>query len=312
MARYTELTQSDIRKIAEFYNLVVTNFELIEGGAGNSSYLLYVQHGKYVLTVFDEKTLNEVLCMGQLLLLLNKYDFPSTQLLPLRNGDIVTVYMGKPIMLKSYIEGEVYADLNEIMLEQLGKKMARLHEVPSPDCLPDTHSYGWQVFVNVIGKNIDVKYESWLQEQLYFLKKNIPSGLPYGFIHGDLFYDNVLFEKNKFKAIIDFEEACHYCKVFDLGMAIVGSCAEGTTVDLDKARALVNGYQQVRQLEQMEKETLQLFVQYSATATSYWRFWKYNIDAPSVANEKKHWEMVKISNWVSDLSKVTFSKMLFS
>ena len=312
MARYTQLKQSDIEKIAGYYNLEVASFESIEGGAGNSSYLLYVQQAKYVLTVFDEKTLNEVLHMGQLLLLLNAYDFPSIQLLPLISDDIVTVYMGKPIMLKSYIEGEVYEDLDEVMLDQLGKKMARLHEVPSPDYLPDTHSYGWQVFASVIGQNIDTKYEYWLQEQLDFLKQNIPSGLPRGLIHGDLFYDNVLFERNKFKAIIDFEEACHYYKVFDLGMAIVGSCAEGTTIDLDKACALVHGYQEVRQLEEMEKETLQLFVQYAATATSYWRFWKYNIDTSSANNAKKHWEMVKISEWVSSISNVTFSKMIFS
>lgn len=312
MARYTELTQSNIMEIAEYYNLQVTKFKPIEGGAGNSSYLLYVHQSKYVLTIFDEKTLNEVLHMGQLLLLLNAYDFPSTQLLPLINGNIVTEYMDKPIMLKPYIEGEVYEDLDGAMLTQLGKKMARLHEVPSPDYLPNTHSYGLQVFVSVIDKNIDSKYESWLQEQLNSLKKNIPSGLPCGLIHGDLFYDNVIFEKNKFKAIIDFEEACHYYKVFDIGMAIVGSCTEGTIVDLHKARALVHGYQQVRQLEDIEKETLQLFVQYAATATSCWRFWKYNIDTPRADKAEKHWEMVKISKWVASISKVTFSEMIFS
>lgn len=312
MARYTELKQSDIEKIAAYYNLAVTGFEPIEGGAGNSSYLLHVQQSQFVLTVFDEKTLDEVIHMGQLLLLLNEWDFPSIQLLPLRNGDKVAEYMGKPVMLKVYIQGEVCEDLDLLMLDQLGEKMAKLHQISVPDYLPGKHSYGWQAFSTVIGGDIDLKYESWLQEQLDFLKNNIPSGLPRGLIHGDLFYDNVLFERKKFKAIIDFEEACHYYKVFDLGMAIVGSCTEGTTVDLDKASALITGYRKIRPLEQIEQETLQMFVQYAATATSYWRFWKYNIDTPSTDKKEKHWEMVEIAEWIRAIEKERFSQRVFS
>lgn len=116
-----------------------------------------------------------------------------------------------------------------------------------------------------------------------------------------MFYDNVLFDRKKFKAIIDFEEACCYYKVFDLGMGIVGLCTESTTVALDKARDLVSGYQQVQKLEDIEKETLQLFVEYAATATSYWRFWKYRIDTPGAEKPDKHWQMVRLTEGVNDI-----------
>ncbi len=312
MAIYAQLQQNDIQKIAANYDLIVAEFEPIDGGAGNSSYLLHTQHAKYVLTVCDDKALIDVVRMGQLLLLLKEYNFPTTRLLSPLNRDIVTMYMDKPVMLKVYIDGHVCESLDDVMLSQVGAKMARLHQVPAPDFLPDKHSYGRQVFSSVIGRNINAEYESWLAKQLYYLERNIPPGLPCGLIHGDLFYDNVLFERKKFRAIIDFEEACRYYKGFDLGMGIVGLCAESTTVALDKARALVSGYQQVRKLEQIEKETLQLFVQYAATATSYWRFWKYHIDTPSADKADKHWQMMRIAEGVNGISKARFWEAVFN
>ncbi len=311
MARYTQLQRSDIQKITTSYNLVVTDFEVIDGGAGNSSYLLHTPDGRYVLTVCDDKNLHDATSMGRLLLLLADHNVPATRLLPPVNSPVVIEYLNKPVILKAYVDGQTRENLDEAMLRQVGAEMARLHEVPAPDFLPDEHAYGLQVFSDVIGHNINTEYESWLAEQLDYLKQNIPPDLPRGLIHGDLFYDNVIFEEKKFRAIIDFEEACHYYKGFDLGMGILGLCVEGTGVILDKAHALVSGYQQIRTLEPTEKETLQVFVQYAAAATSCWRFWKYHIDTPSADNANKHWQMMQIAKDISKISKTEFLKVVF-
>jgi homoserine kinase type II len=311
MARYTQLQESDVQEIARNYDLTVSEFEPIEGGAGNSSYLLQTQQGSTVLTVFDEKTLSYVTRLGQLLLLLAEYEFPTTRPLSSVKGGMITVYRAKPVMLKAYIAGQVCKNLNETMLHQVGAAMAKLHRLPTPDFLPNKHPYGRQDFSTVIGRNIDPEYESWLAERFAYLERHIPPGLPSGLIHGDLFYDNVLFEKERFKAIIDFEEACRYYMGFDLGMGILGLCAEGLTVSLDRARALVTGYQQVRMLEEREKETLQLFVEYAAIATSYWRFWKYHIHSPIPEKADKHWQMVRLAEGVSAIPEASFLAAVF-
>ena len=115
-----------------------------------------------------------------------------------------------------------------------------------------------------------------------------------------------------FKAIIDFEEACHYHLIFELGMGILGACVNDITVDLDKARALVDGYQQVRPLAQIEKESLQLFVRYAAVATSFWRFNKYNIEKPNEDKAGHHWQMVQISKEAAEISTTHFFDVVFS
>ena len=205
MARYIQLRQSDIQKIVANYDLTVTDFEPIEGGAANSSYLLHSRESMYVLTVFDEKAVSDVVRIGRLLLLLAEYDFPTTRLLPATSGDIVTLYLSKPVMLKTYIDGQVDEQLDEAMLHRLGMEMAKLHQIPSPDYLPDKHPYGRQLFSSVMGRNIDPQYESWLAKQLAYFERNIPPELPCRLIHGDLFFDNVLFDRKEFKSIIDFE-----------------------------------------------------------------------------------------------------------
>ena len=312
MARYIQLQENDIQNIAGNYNLTIVNFEPIEGGAGNSSYLLQDRQASYVLTVFDDKSWADVVSIGRLLLYLGEYDFPTTRLLSPTKGGIATMYRDKPVLLKTYIVGEVCQDLNETMLNRIGVAVARLHQVPAPDFLPVHHPYGRQAFATVIGQNIDAEYESWLTGRLAYLEQRFPPELPQGLIHGDLFYDNVLVERNEFRAIIDFEEACHYYKTFDLGMGILGLCTEGTTVALGKARCLVIGYQQVRMLEAREKEVLQLFVEYAAIATSFWRFWKYNIHTPIAEKTNTHWQMVRLAEEIAAIPKARFWEAVFN
>ena len=320
MATYTQLTQADIQSLADQYNLKIAEFKPLDGGNGNSSYLLKTEQARYVLTVCDDKTFDDAFKMGQLLVLLEAQNVPCNRLISPLNSEVLTTFESangiKPVMLKDYIEGQVVEQLDSTMLCQVGRQAARLNQIPPPDYLPTHHPYGRQLFPRVVGLNIDVKYEAWLGAEIDYLAQHIAAELPRGLIHGDLFYDNLLFDSlsdmpGGFKAIIDFEEACHYYLIFELGMGILGSCVNDTEVDLVKARALVNGYQQVRVLEPIEKQSLQLFVRYAAVATSYWRFNKYNIAEISEDRAAHHWQMVQIAKGVSDMPQSQFFAAIF-
>lgn len=304
------MRQDEISAIADEYPLTEVVAEPFEGGA-NSSYLLRSREGRYVLTVFDEKSLAEVENVGRLLQLLADQGFSTTCLLPTKDGAIATEFQDKPVMVKEYIDGRVTKDLDVKMVSQVGAALARLHEIPAPDYLPDEHSYGLQSFSQVTSRGIDLEYEAWLSEQLAYLEQSIPSDLPKGLIHADLFYDNVLFEGETLKAVIDFEEACHYYKMFDVGMAIVGLCADGETIDLDRARALVAGYQTVQRMTDEDRETVQIFVAYAATATSFWRFRRFNIDTPNAEMAKHHRRMVLLAKDARATSQAQFNEAVF-
>jgi len=312
MAKYMQLHESDVQEIAEHYDLTIIDFAPIEGGASGSHYLLHTRQGRYVLTVSGNKTPDSVTRLGQLLLLLVKYQFPTSHLLPSVQGETATVYREKPVMIKVYIVGQVYRELDQTMLRQVGVAMARLHQLSVPDYLLDKQLYGMPHYSSIIGHNLDPEYETRIVQRLAYLEERVPQELPRSLIHSDLFYDNVLFVDKKLKAIIDFEDAIYYYKGFDLGMGIVGLCIRESVVALDKVRALVAGYQRIRQLEEKEKETLQLFSEYAAAIVSCWRYWKYNIDTPIAKKARKHWPMVRIAEKISDIPPARFLEAVFN
>jgi len=311
MVQYLKLRESDIHKITSKYELNPVDYEPIEEGAGNTSYLVRTTKNQYVLTIFEIEQIR-VAKLCKLLYLLEEFDFPTTRIQKLANGDKTTNYQGKPVLLKPYIIGHVKKQLDENMVSQIGEVMAILHEIPNPDFLPARHAYGLQTFPRVMEKGINQEYENWLAQRYDYLKNNIPVGLSRGLIHGDLFYDNVLFDGKEFKAIIDFEEACQYYKLFDLGMAVVGLCTKDSKVKLNKVRSLVKGYQRIRILEEQEKGSLQLFVEYAAIATSSLRFWKYNIDTPIAEESDKYMQMVNIANNAGAIPNALFMSTIFA
>ena len=310
MAQSTILLESEIQGIADNYKLKIVNYEPIEQGASNSNYLITTNQGKYVLTVFEIEPIL-VKNISKVLLLLENYQFPAPRLQKLANGEGLTKFQEKPVMLKPYISGQTLTVLDLDNTNQVGAALARLHEIPVPDYLPNKHAYVVNTYPRIMEQEIDQEYKYWVGQRHNFLIKNMPTSLPIGLIHGDLFYDNVLFENDKFKAILDFEDVGQNYKVFDLGMAAVGLCAEGPILMLDKVRALVNGDQEGRLLEEKEKESLQMFIEYAAIVTSTWRFWKYNMDETDNKNSGKYMQMVKIAKDASAKPKKVFMSSVF-
>lgn len=313
MAKYSQLNEEDIRLISQHYGLIITNFEALDGGAANSSYHLQTANGDYVLTVFDELPHHDVVRMGQILSWLIDHDFPTTNPLFQINGDIVLEYQGKTIMLKQYIVGHVTDDLDSGMLQQVGRAIAQLHQISVPDFLPNDALYGLDAYARFKGLHNDSDYEIYLTDRMTAIEEKFNSyDLPRAMIHGDVFADNVIFIENEFQAIIDFEAVCCYYKIFDLAMGILGMCSVGTTIDLDKARALIIGYEEIRELEKAERETLQSFTEYAAIATSCWRFWQYNIYRPDPQKANTHLEMVNIAKSVQSIPDDMFMGKIFS
>ena len=96
------------------------------------------------------------------------------------------------------------------------------------------------------------------------MQEQIPQNLPMTLIHGDVFFDNLIVQGERLVAIIDFEEACHYYRSFDLGMAIVGTCRNRQGISFQKVRKFLHGYQNNMSLESAERESLKTFVVYAA------------------------------------------------
>jgi len=312
MASYTQIDLDNIKRIVSRYDLgEVSVFENLKGGQANSSFKLRTNAGFFILSICDEKSFSEVGQLADLLKHLEEKDFPTTRVINASDGSLVTEHQGKPVFIKRYLEGSVPREMKPKMLYRLGHEIARLHRIEAPKGLPDQFAYGLKSFDEVIFSPASTGYRTWLKEKQAYLEQAISPDLPRGLIHGDIFYDNTLFKNDELVAIIDFEEACRYSKIFDLGMCTVGTCNTNGLVDLKKTRNLVGGYQSFRRLESAEREQLQPFVIYGAVATSFWRFRQYNLILPDSANSRTYLKMNAIADQIHQLPPEKFYREVF-
>ncbi len=104
-----------------------------------------------------------------------------------------------------------------------------------------------------------------ISAELGALRKDWPATLPRGVIHADLFPDNVFFLNDKLSGVIDFYFACNDLLAYDLAICLNAWCFEpDRDFNVTKARALLNGYNSVRQLQPEEVEALPLLARGSA------------------------------------------------
>ncbi len=311
MGAFTTLDKTDILNIEELYQLEIDDFyPITENGLSNSNFILIIKGQKHILTIVEDGVEDKADLVTEILLHLNKYKYATNKVLTDVNQKAINTIHGKPYFIKDYIEGEVIMDMNLEQIKEAGKALAKLHLVPNLSILSTKYQTESPQFQEPIGMGFDVKYEEWLVNQLERFKPILAQDLPKGIIHGDLFADNVIFNDDG-AVIIDFECSCHYFFVFDIGMAFIGSCLDDYQFNSAKAKAFLEGYQEVRILEPLEVENVQLFTEYAATLMSIWRFWNYNYFRPRPERADWHRLLVDAGRQISEIPTATFLKTLF-
>jgi len=310
LALYARLDRAAIESLARQFGVDdITAFSVMDGGNENTNYCIETNSGKYVLTLCDQKSLKQATDLVSLLVHLTDHGIRTSRVvMPLEGPDVI-LHDQKPVMLKRHVDGDITANLTGNLLDQLGEEMARLHEIPVPSYLPKSFPYGRRYFPEVMDSNLEHSYINWLSEKNSYLQKRIPQNLPMTLIHGDVFFDNLIVQGDQLMAIIDFEEACHYYRSFDLGMAIIGTCRDRQGICFDKARRFIRGYQNKVTLQSVEREFLKAFAVYAAVATSFWRFRQYHLRRPEPHLYDRHVEMQTLADTISEYPDSSFTEL---
>jgi len=310
MALYARLDRAAVESLARRFGIDdITVFSVMDGGSENTNYCIETNSGKYVLSLYDQKSLKHVTNLASLLVHLTDHGIRTSRVVMPLEEPIVILHDQKPVMLKRHVDGDITANLTGNLLVQLGEEMARLHEISAPSYLPKSFPYGRSYFPEVIDSNLDHTYINWLSEKNSYLQKRIPRNLPMTLIHGDVFCDNLIVQGDQFMAIIDFEEACHYYRSFDLGMVIVGTCRDHQGICFEKARRFIRSYQNNVTLQFLERECLQAFAVYAAVATSFWRFRQYHMRRPEPHLYDQHIEMQTLADTIAGYPESSFTEL---
>lgn len=312
MSQYSVLIEADIKKIFRQYSIAtIDSFVILSGGSENTNYKIWSENRKFVLTICEQKTLENALDLALLLDHLAKHDFETSEVIPNNSGELVSIWNGKPVMLKVFLEGDIIEDLPNQILVNLGVKMGELHRISPPSYLPKVLSYGQEYFNETKQYSINSSFDYWLSEIHRYILPYFSSNLPKALIHSDIFYSNVIVnQKKECACIMDFEEAANYYRIFDIGMTIVGLCCEKGKVNLEKTGFLLKGYQQIIDLQEVEKKALQAFTVYAAAAMTFWRHRNFNHTNPDPKMFDHYLDLKVIADAARNLPEEAFLDLL--
>lgn len=312
MAQYTNLTMHEVEALlANFSINNISSFKVLSGGSENTNYLINAENDKYVLTICEQKSLKTARELAHLLEHLEKHHFETSKIIRNTTNEAVSLWKGKPIMIKKFIDGKILKDLPHHLIELIGRDLGKLHKIEIPEYLPKQISIGKEQFVKVEKYAANSLFDIWLKAKLEYISPYFSSNLPKAFIHGDVFWDNVIISEDESTVtIMDFEESANYYRVYDLGMMIIGICGEGNTVNLEKARCILKGYHQEIQLLDIEINALQAFTVYAGAAMTFWRHLNFNYTKPDSKLSNHYLGLQVLTDYVEKQDADCFLKLI--
>jgi len=312
VAQFTSLDRQELEAILTDYPMNrISSFRVLSGGSENTNYLIHTEKNKFVLSICEQKSEENAIVLAHLLEHLEEHHFETSRIIRNIKGEVVTLWKGKPILIKGFIEGKILSSLPDPLAERLGREMGKLHKIAAPDYLPKLLGYGKEQFVNVEKYAANSSFDLWLKEKLEYVSPYISSDLPKALIHSDVFCDNVIVSEDESMAMImDFEDSAYYYRIFDIGMMIIGICGEGKTVNLEKARCLLQGYNQEIQLLDIELKALQAFTVYAGAAMTFWRHINFNYTLPDSKLSNHYLGLKVLTDYVEEQAAESFIKLL--
>ena len=266
------------------------------GGWDNTNFLLKLKGGsEVVLKAWIANSVEEVSRVVQRHIHLASNDIPTAVPLQLSNGSHFAERNSVAWTILPFVAGGMLG-YDEDSLRNLGEVLCRMSSIPPADCFPENYRMGFDLFEEVISLSsrmgVSDPFVEMLASQIAGVRRDFPSNLPMGILHGDLFPDNVIGSGGQVSAILDLEEAWIGPMAFDLAMACVGFGWDGAVPAWGRWKALFDGYQNVRELTPEEVDSLPFLHRFATLSIAAWRFWKHNLSEPDEFLSGRYVEMV--------------------
>ena len=149
---------------------------------------------------------------------------------------------------------------------EVGQKSAELHLITENLAVRRKNKLSvnsWRKIYNKVKKDcakIHPNLTSVIEKNLDEIENNWPKNIPSGIIHADLFPDNIFFKEKKLSGIIDYYFSCYDFYAFEIAICLNALCFEGKNENLSfnvtKAKKFIDGYSNIRKLNEKEKKSL--------------------------------------------------------
>ncbi len=273
MAVYTDISETQLAGLLSEYDIGdLRSYRGIAEGSENSNYVLHTSGGEFILTLY-EKRVDAADLPFFLGLMQHLAQAGISCPLPVerRDGELISTIAGRPAAIITFLEGFWVRRPTATHCREVGKALANMHKAATdfPLVRPNAMSMAgarklWEG-ARDRADEVEPGLETEVEADFATLSKNWPSDLPEGVVHADLFPDNVFFLDDRLSGIIDFYFACNDFLAVDIATCLNAWCFEkDNSFNLTKGKALLAGYQSVRQLTDAEANALPVLAHGSA------------------------------------------------
>ncbi len=257
MSVFTTVTVEQLHLWLRAYPLgELIDMQGIASGITNTNYFVTTTSGRYVLTLFEKNTAEELPYFLDLMAHLAEHNIPCPRPIVKYDGTSLSELNGKPAALVSCLRGHSLETSTLGHCAEVGRVLAEMHMagLSFPAHMENPRGAKWRVATasKVVGL-LNVEDRAMLERELAFEANLNLADLPQGVIHADLFRDNVLFDGDTLGGIIDFYYACNDILLYDVAITANDWCvAADGSLDEPRLQALLGAYQAVRPLTDAE------------------------------------------------------------
>jgi len=323
MAYYSNINLIEANTILSLYDLPKARaLTPIKHGISNSNFIATLEdNNEIILKISNDKDRQQLLAEQHILLNLRAlgFNFSPTPLLTKNNEPFYfhTPWCG---VLFPKLKGKVPTP-GPTVCYQIGATLGKLHKLAQekkcqalkyPVRDASEVSYLWQdiqEFANSsrCPNDFQKTFYRVLPGSALTLIDSLTPNIPRSILHGDLYFDNTLFQGDILTAILDFEQAGMGICLFDMGVSISGSCLHQGRLDHDLTKNFLRGYLSQRSLQSSERELLYHMVLIGFLSISLWRIHRFFLGNLSSYKKMSYQELLQYAN----LAAIDFSPQWF-
>ncbi len=273
MSVFTKVSPDEARAWLKNYVLGdLLELKGISDGIENTNYFLTTAHGRYVLTLFEKLSEQDLPFFVGLMAHLSNHGVPCPRPVADLTDHMVGHLNGKPAVIVSRLPGMPVSNPTRAQCAQVGEVLADLHLSGRTFPLSMSNPRGTQWREDTaprVRHHLSPQRAALLDEEMRYQARHAFADLPQSVVHADLFRDNVLFDGDTLGGVIDFYFACQDIQLYDVAIAVNDWCIVPDG-ELDPARclALLAAYHARRPLSALEHEAWPTMLRRAAL-----RFW---------------------------------------
>jgi homoserine kinase type II len=265
------VSEAEARALLEHYTLgELEGLAGIAQGIENTNYFLTTTTGEYVLTLFEHIPREDLPFYVGLMahLAAAEVDCP----VPMRrdDGELLTEVNGKPAVIVSKLPGAPRAVPDAATCRIAGELLAQVHVagVSYDGALANWRGREWrEAFAQKVAPRLSAPENALIEAENRYQGIHDDTVLPQGIIHGDYFHDNVLWDGDE-AGVIDFYFACDDVLLYDVAIAVNDWCVQrDATLDTARVQAFLEGYEELRPLEEQERALWPVMLRRAALRT---------------------------------------------